>query len=190
MRSACSVRLAALVVVAAWLPAVAEARKPPVKPEPRPPLKKLQALGPGIDLVETINMGIHTHGGPPAKIDSLAMNVRVSDGKPHAIAVAKVALLQANCNTPEGTWDSREAMAIVGHELYDWDFIDPQASGKDKVATPARNDLYQVKVALKPTTAYQSCDRFAWGFTATVDGKRFDLELPLRVMREEPLRKE
>lgn len=178
------------MVVVALLAGSAEARRPPVSKEPRPELKKLRELGPGIDLVETINLKMHVHGGKPATINAMAVNVRVHDGKPHAIAIDRVQMLRANCNNPAGTWDSRVALRVAGLELYDWDYVAPESSGKEKVTTPAKNDLYQVKVALSPAEAYQACDRFAFAFRAEVDGTKVTLELPLSVMREEPLRNE
>jgi hypothetical protein len=40
-----------------------------------------------------------------------------------------------------------------------------------------------------PVPVYQACDRFAFGVTLLVDGKRRGAEVPLRVVRMEPLRR-
>lgn len=163
----------------AGVPAPADARS-------RPVLAVLQAL-PGIDVVESLNQASHVHGGDGASIDHTTVNFMVKDSKPHTLEVTKLEMLRGHCR--ETTWTSRDALAVTGYEVFDWDSADPLAkyAAFAKVRFPAKPDLYSVSVKFEAMSVYQACDRFAFAVRMAVDGKVLDFEVPLDVKRYEPL---
>ncbi len=153
----------------------------------RPKLAVVHAFA-GLDLVETINQEMHIHGGTPATVAKARMNFQLRDGKTHVVIAKKLELLHGYCNDPK-KWAERKLLAVSGYQVNDWDHADAVASAKDRANLPAKRDLFQVVVAFEGVSAYQACDRFGFALSLDVDGKTAEVELPLDVIREEPLRK-
>jgi hypothetical protein len=155
-------------------------------PVTRPSFAVLRAL-PGIDVLESENHARHVHGGAAASIGAATIRVRVRDTRPHSIVVTRLALLRGHCR--ETTWSDRRTLTPVGYEVHDWDHHDPLASEAARATVPGTPDLYAVTVRFAPVDAYQACDRFAFDVQLDIDGTPLELELPLHVMRFEPLRR-
>ena len=141
----------------------------------------------GVDLVETLNQEMHIHGGDPALVAKAHLNFNVRDGKAHVVVAKKLELLHGYCNDKQ-KWATRTALPVTGYRVNDWDRVEPISSTKDKATLPAKKDLFQVELAFKGQLAYQACDRFAFAMSLVVDGTAAAVELPLDVIREEPLR--
>jgi len=150
-----------------------------------PPLAVLRQL-PGIAIVESMNEARHEHGGKPASIGNVAVNFEVTDHRSHAVAAERVELLRAHCR--ETAWHDRTPLKIAEYQLYDWTNPDPLATSKSRIALPAAPGRYQVSSGFAAVAAYQACDRFGFALRLVVDGARMDLEVPLEVIRFEPLR--
>jgi hypothetical protein len=151
---------------------------------PQPQLAVLHAL-PGIDIIESSNSAIHDHGGKPADISHVRINVRVYGGR-HIIRVTSLALLDGRCGTT--TWSTRTPLTPQGHKLTTWSGAVVFASRTDEIAVPLQPDRYSIAINFPAVPVYQACDRFAFAVTLSVDDTPVDLELPLDVTREEPLR--
>jgi hypothetical protein len=150
-----------------------------------PPLAVLRQL-PGIAIVESVNEARHEHGGKPATIGHVAINFEVADRRAHAVSAERVEMLRAHCR--ESAWHDRTPLHITEYQLFDWTNPDPLATSKSRIALPTAPGRYQVAIGFASVTAYQACDRFGFALRLVVDGARVDLELPLDVIRFEPLR--
>ena len=142
----------------------------------------LHAL-PGLDIVESRNHAIHTHGGPPANIDHMTIRVRLHHGT-HVVKVTKLELLSGHCNS--STWSDRDPLQPTHYALHDWDHNKPVATGTTDLTLAVRPDLYAIHVHFATQQAYNACDRFGYAVTLLVDRTPVQLELPLTVEREEP----
>ncbi|MBA3391359.1 MAG: hypothetical protein H0T89_01890 [Deltaproteobacteria bacterium] len=159
----------------------------PPEPADAPVVFEVAQSFPGIDLVESVNHARHEHGGKAASIGHASIKFEVRDGRAHTIEVKAIELLRAHCR--EEKWRDRTRLKITGHEAFNWTSSDPIAKGKASVALPANPpQRYSVRVQFVPVDAYQSCDRFGFAVDLVVDRVRFKTELPLEVMRFEPIR--
>jgi hypothetical protein len=148
-------------------------------------LKTLHSF-PGIDLVESINSARHEHGGPPAKVYRATMNFEVRDMRAHRIEVRSIAVVFDHCGKKKAKGDVKPRK-LLGHELYTWDSADPIATGKAGVVTPAgKPERYSVTVAFDGLETYTGC---GFAIDLVVDRVRKQIELPLNIIRFEPLRR-
>jgi hypothetical protein len=179
------VRLAAVVVFAACWNAPestvpVQQNTPPPQPPPDALARVVVKAWPGIDLVESDNHAIHTHGGPPATLAAVTVRLAVRDRRPHKVALAKLQLLEGHCN--DTAWTQRTTLGIGTHEIYG-----VGTPSRGSVTLPGDPDTYTVKVAIdNPPDVYNACDRFAFAITVEVDGVPADVVIPLHVEREEP----
>jgi hypothetical protein len=140
---------------------------------------------PGVAIIQSENSVEHEHGGKPATLDHAWIKFDIEDRRPHAISAERVELLRAACR--ETDWHDRKPLRVTGYRLYR-DDADPIATGHVRIALPTVPNRYTIAISFAPVTAYQACDRFAYAVQLIVDGARISLELPLDVMRIEPLR--
>jgi hypothetical protein len=161
--------------------ATPDAQPPAEPPEDVADLPVLHEF-PGISLLESANSAIHTHGGPPADIDTLSLHFEVHDRRAHDIEARHVDFLRRSCN--EEQWHDRQTVHITQHEAYAAARV---AAGTATVTIPAGTpQRYFVRVAFATVQAYQACDIFAFEVDLVVDRVRAKFVIPLHVMREEP----
>ena len=152
-----------------------------------PELASLAIVG-GVELLESANFGSHAHGGSPAELDEARLNLANRDGKPHAISVSRIELLDAHCGKDQG-WDRRERLDLRGVDLTIWNEADPVSEGKTGVQVPDVARTYQLTAHVAPFKVYQACDRFGFAMHLDIDGQAHLVELPLRVKRYNPIRR-
>ncbi len=152
----------------------------------RPKLAVVHAFE-GVDLVTTINQETHVHGGDPALVAEAHLNFQNRDGKAHAVVAKQLELLHGYCNDKK-KWATRTKLPVTGYRVNDWDHVATLSAAKDKATLPAKQDLFQVTMTFTGQEAYQACDHFGFAMSLVVDGKAAPIEIPLDVIREEPLR--
>ncbi len=126
------------------------------------------------------------HGGAPAKVHTLWINLDNALGRAHRVRVTKLSWLRSHCRSTG--WDSSKPLRVASLDVNAWDELDPSVTGTSSVVLPARADWYQLRVHFDGITAYQACDRFGAEVELEVDGRRVTIELPYNVVRYEPLR--
>jgi hypothetical protein len=138
---------------------------------------------PGVDLVESVNDVTHDHYGPPAKVHQAFLNFEVLDTRAHQIEVRSIAVVVDNCGKKKAKGDVKPRK-LAGHELYAWDSSDPIAKGKAGVRTPpGKPDRFTVEVEFASFDTTRAC---GFAIDIVVDRVRKQIELPLRIIREEP----
>lgn len=145
--------------------------------EPRVELPVLHSF-PGIDIVQSSNEGIHSHGGPGAKLDHANVIFEVRDARAHTIAVRKIAILWTDCDAKP---DSK-SLALQGHALHSWDENKRIAKGRASVSTPAGGpQRYRLAIEYKQIETFRGC---GYAIDIVVDRVRKQIQLPLRITRE------
>lgn len=148
-------------------------------------LKTLHSF-PGIDLVESLNSARHEHGGPPARVYRASMNFDVRDTRAHRIEVRSIAVVFDHCGKKKVKGDL-EPRKLAGYALYTWDSADPIAKGTAALVTPpGKPDRYSVGVTFDSLETYTAC---GFAIDLVVDRVRKQIELPLHIIRFEPLRR-
>jgi len=155
-------------------------------PAPRPKLKEIARVA-GVSVLETSNTARHVHGGKPAKIHVLAINLNSVQGKANEVRVTKLGWLHAHCRS--SSWTSRKDLSVRSLDVIPWDAYEPTAKGAASVVLPTKPDWYQLRVHFDGITAYQACDKFGVEIELQIDGKLITFEMPYDVMRFEPLRR-
>lgn len=144
---------------------------------PRPELAVRYAF-PGIDIVESSNHFIYSHGGPPAKVDHASLVVEVRDARAHTIAVRSVAI----ASTCKPDIADLRTLKRRGHELFTWDTNQSIAKGAARVRTPAgKPDRHRIVVHVKELSTTAGC---AFVLDVVVDRVRRKIVLPLTLERE------
>jgi hypothetical protein len=149
----------------------------PAHAEPRTELPVLHAF-PGIDIVETRNHVIYSHGGPGPKLDHADIVVEVRDARAHTISVRRIGLV-STCDPKPG---EIRALKLTGHELRTWDASKVVAKGTASIATPrGKPDRLRVRIQFKELSTTSAC---AFALDVVVDRIRKKIELPLTLERE------
>jgi hypothetical protein len=148
------------------------------------PVQTLHAF-PGIDLLETPQEVWHLHGGPGANLRRAYVSWQVRDDKAHVVVAKRLELLHGGCNVKD--WRSRKTLVVTNYAVFAGN--DVVAQSRSAATLPAKAGRYQVLLAFADESVYNACDRFEFAMTLEVDGKRIDVELPLNVVRIEPLRR-
>jgi hypothetical protein len=145
--------------------------------EPRTELAVLHAF-PGIDIVESRNHVIYSHGGPAPKLDHVDLVVEVRDARAHTLSVRSIGIV-STCDPKPG---EIRALKLKGHELRTWDTDKVVAKGTASIATPAgKPDRHRARIRFKDITTTVGC---AFALDVVVDRIRKKIELPLTLERE------
>lgn len=126
------------------------------------------------------NRRSHTHGGAPATIGEVALELHGPAAGTAQVRVLGLRWLRGHCRE-EGYSDARTLepleIQIDG---------DPPAPASRRASARQGSQLV---VTFRPIEAYQACDRFAVDVTLSVAGRRVSLRVPFEVWRREPLRR-
>lgn len=135
---------------------------------------------PGLDIVESRNQEIYSHGGPPAQFDSMRIEVAVRDARVHTLSVRKLAIASVCEPKLETT-----PLKLRFHELHDWHRNAVVAKGMARVRTPAGADKrYSLRVRFKEITRTEGC---AYVVDLVVDRVAKQVRIPLTIIREADL---
>jgi hypothetical protein len=145
----------------------------------------------GLEIAPGMNEHRHEHGGSGARVAGVTLHARATDGLPHPLRVDRLELLRAHCRRETG-WDARERLKVAGYVLSRADVANDApviADDAPSIAVPGDGHWYSVVVGFARRELYQGCDRFGAALALRVGRVRSALEVRLRVVREEPLRR-
>src|SRR5450755_1161306 len=149
---------------------------------PRPDLATVEQFS-GIDIVESRNEYDHEKGDSGAKMTEANIYVSNHDGKAHTLRIKKLELLHAHCNAQK--WADRKTLSVSNYEVYGWVGLEPKMTDKAKAVVPADQDLFHVIAKIGSVQVYNECDKFAFGVSVDIDGTTKQVELPIKVTRNE-----
>lgn len=141
-----------------------------------------QQLGP-LWVLPTHNEVWHIHGGDSAWVYRLSWALQSDVDRAVVVEVLSVELLIGHCVRPG--WFSRTPMEL---KKIEWAADRSAQAAKTQGAkhSIAANQAVYGEISYKPVSVYNACERFAYGLKLLVDGAPQTLEVPLRVVREEP----